>query len=427
MKIVQITPGAGGMYCGGCFRDNALVAELRRQGHTALMMPLYLPLTLDETDQSQDMPIFFSGINVYLQQKAPIFSHFPKLIRDLFTSRKLLKLAAGNTAKTKASDLGEITVSMLKGEQGKQAQELRDLISWLKTQDKYDVICLSNILLIGLASELGRELKLPVVCVLHGEDTYLDGLPNPYKQEAWKEIRTRISDVSLFIAPSEYYSKLMGDRLGIPEAKRKVIFNGINLEGYTKSPLPMNPPVLGFFARMCKEKGLDTLVRAFIETANKIPNLRLHVGGGCGPADEPFVEELKQELARAKLLDRVQFFPNVSREEKISFYSSLTIFSTPALYGESFGLYVIEAMASGVPVVQPNHAAFPEIIEETGGGIIYDPADPNGLVNAIVEMLSSRERLNAMSKKAREAVLEKFSIEKMARETVNVLATVVKS
>ncbi|MFT4692857.1 MAG: hypothetical protein ACI9OD_005097, partial [Limisphaerales bacterium] len=78
MNIVQITPGAGGMYCGNCFRDNALVAELRKLGHDTLMVPLYLPMTLDEEDQSAGTPIFFTGINVYLEQKIPLFRRAPK-------------------------------------------------------------------------------------------------------------------------------------------------------------------------------------------------------------------------------------------------------------------------------------------------------------------------------------------------------------
>src|SRR2546430_4099685 len=124
MNIGQIAPGAGGMYCGNCFRDTALVPALRRQGHEVLMGPLYLPLTLDEDDQSAGTPIFFSGINVYLEQKSPLFRAAPGWFHDLFTSRALLKLAAGKAAKTRAQDLGELTLSMLRGEEGNQAREL---------------------------------------------------------------------------------------------------------------------------------------------------------------------------------------------------------------------------------------------------------------------------------------------------------------
>src|SRR5689334_12726206 len=118
MNIIQITPGAGAMYCGNCFRDNALVAALRKSGHQAVMVPLYLPLTLDEDDQSAGTPIFFTGINVYLEQKSALFRHAPGWLHNLFASRPLLKWAAGKTASTRAEDLGEITLSMLRGENG---------------------------------------------------------------------------------------------------------------------------------------------------------------------------------------------------------------------------------------------------------------------------------------------------------------------
>ena len=89
MNIIQLTPGAGAMFCGNCFRDNALVAALRKLGHSITMVPLYLPLTLDEVDQSGDTPIFFSGINVYLEQKSGLFSQTPGWLHDLFASRPL--------------------------------------------------------------------------------------------------------------------------------------------------------------------------------------------------------------------------------------------------------------------------------------------------------------------------------------------------
>src|SRR5438477_9222185 len=147
MTIIQITPGAGAMYCGNCLRDNALVRELRKMGHSVTMVPLYLPLTLDEEDQSAATPVFFSGINVYLGQKSALFRDAPAWLRNLFASRSLLSWAAGRAAKTRAKDLGELTLSMLRGEEGNQARELDELLRWiLEAEQRPDVICLSNAL-----------------------------------------------------------------------------------------------------------------------------------------------------------------------------------------------------------------------------------------------------------------------------------------
>ena len=220
------------MFCGGCFRDNALVAALRKLGHSTVMMPLYLPLTLDEENQSAGTPIFFSGVNVYLAQKSALFRNAPNWLHKILASPILLKFASGQAGKTHPRDLGELTVSMLRGEEGNQARELDPLIDWLKTSEKPEIISLSNALLIGLARRLKKELRVPIVCSLQGEDSFLDSLLQPHRDLAWKVLSERAADVDLFIAPSKYYGDLMSKRLGIPVDRIHVIYNGINLEGY---------------------------------------------------------------------------------------------------------------------------------------------------------------------------------------------------
>ena len=426
MNIVQITPGAGGMYCGNCFRDNALVAALRQLGHPTLMVPLYLPMTLDEADQSAGTPTFFGGVNVYLEQKSAFFRHAPKWLHALLDSPALLKFAAGRAAKTRAEDVGDLTISMLRGEEGNQARELDDLIAWLRTQPKPDVICLSNAMLAGLVRKLKRELQAPVVVMLQGEDAFLDAIPEPTRTEVWRTLAERVAEADLFIAPSRYFGDLMAKRLNLPADKVKVVFNGINLEGYGETSKVQSPKskvqVLGFFARMCKEKGLDVLVEAFIllKQRGQVPALKLRIGGGCGPGDEPFVNQLKQQLASAGLLGDVEFHPNLTREQKLAFLRSLTVFSVPANYGEAFGLYVIEALASGVPVVQPRTASFPELVDATGGGVLCEPGSAPDLAGAIEQLLLNPEQRQALAESGRKTVPEKFSIGRMTGELVQI-------
>jgi glycosyltransferase involved in cell wall biosynthesis len=424
VNIVQITPGAGGMYCGGCFRDNALVAALRKLGHDTLMLPLYLPLTLDEQDQSEGTPIFFSGVNVYLQQKIPCFRRAPAWLHRTLASPKLLKLLGGMAGNTRAEEVGELTVSMLRGEEGNQAREVDELVAWLKANHRCDVLSLSNVLLVGMARRLKQELRVPIVCMLQGEDTFLDGLPQAQRAMAWKILSERARDIDLFIAPSRYFAELMAQRLNLAAERVRVVHNGINLEGYERERPPVKvgrAPILGYFARMCAEKGLGLAVDAFIELKKRglTPNVKLHVGGGCGPGDEPFIEEQKGRLDAAGVLSDVTFFPNVSRAEKISFLESLDVFCTPALYGEAFGLYVIEAMAAAVPVIQPRHAAFPELIEATGGGVIAEP-NATALAMAIEDLLLNTQRARAFGEAGRSAVLQHFTVQRMAEDVVNV-------
>lgn len=431
MHLVQITPGAGAMYCGNCFRDNALVRELRGLGHDVTMVPLYLPLTLDELDESSGTPIFFGGISVYLEQKSNLFQRTPHWLRRLLATRKLLAWAGSRAAKTKADEVGDMMLSMLRGEEGRQARELDELIAWLKSQPQPDVICLSNALLVGLARKLKAELGAPVLCTLQGEDAFLDGLPDSHREPAWQLLRERAADVDHFIAPTQYFGDLMTRRLGLPAEKVSVVHNGISLEGYEpQSPKSkaqsQSAPVLGYLARMCKEKGLDTLVEAFIvlKQRGKVPRLKLQIGGSCGPGDEPFVKSLRKRLAEAGYIGEVAFFPNLSRAEKIDFLRGLTVFSAPALYGEAFGLYLIEAWASGVPVVQPRHAAFSELIEAAGGGILAEPGDPKSLAEKIEEVLLDPNRAQALAQAGQTAVRERFTTAAMAQATLRVFEIV---
>ena len=421
MNIVQITPGAGAMFCGNCFRDNALVAALRRQGHSVLMIPLYLPLTLDEADQTDGVPIFFNGVNVYLEQKSEWFRKAPAWIHRISASPALLKWASGRAAKTRAADLGEITLSMIRGEEGNQAREVEQLLGFLKTQPKPDIICLSNALLAGLARRFKSELKVPIACVLQGEDTFLDSLPESHRALTWKTLAERCADIDLFIPPTRYFGDRMRERLNLPPERVRVVYDGISLEGYESVQSP-EAPVLGYFARMCREKGLDTLVEAFIllKERNRVPNLKLKVGGGCGPSDQPLVDALRERLKVKVFLDDVEFFPNVDRAGKLEFLRSLSVFSVPALYGEAFGLYVIEALASGVPVVQPRHAAFPELIELSGGGALCEPGNPKALADTLETLLLDPEKARALGAAGRKSVLEKFSAEQMAKEVARV-------
>lgn len=419
------------MFCGGCLRDNALVAALRKLGHSVTMVPLYLPLTLDDADQTGDNPIFFGGISVYLDQKSARFRNAPRWLHRLLSSKCLLRRAARSAGKTQPAELGPLTASMLRGEQGNQAGELDELISWLLKQERPEVISLSNSLLAGLARRFKQELAVPIVCSLQGEDAFLDALPEGIREDAWATLAERAEDIDRFIAPSFYYAELMSKRLGLTSDRVMVIHNGINLDGYempraTADPAFSGEPSVGYFARMCPEKGMHLLIDAYIELCRRqqIPNVKLKIGGSCGPTDEAFVRQQKEKLAEAGVLDAVQFHPNISRQEKLAFLKSLSVFSVPAIYGEAFGLYVIEALAAGVPVVQPRDGAFPELLRETAGGLICDPTAP-AIANGLEELLLNPRRLAQIGDIGQKNVRDKFSAQRMAGEVAQVFRQVI--
>lgn len=431
MKIVLLTPGAGKMYCGGCIHDNTLVSALNKLGHQAIMLPLYLPPTLDEYQNISSYPIFFSGINVYLDQIFPLFRKFPEWIRKLTANQTLLKFVANLSSSTSASDVGEIAVSMLKGEQGNQKQDLLELITWLKDNFKPEIVCLSNSLLIGMARLIRKELGVKVVCQFQGEDSYIDSMKEPYRSQVWDIISERSRDVEFFISPSHFYKKLMAQRLEIDESKIKVVYNGINVEDYTSSKTedkkPDSTKHLGYLARMCPAKGLHILIEAFIILKKQlaVTNLKLSVGGTCvGKSDHHFIEKLKQKLHLAGLLNDVEFLHNIDKPTKLNLLRRIDLFTVPAVQFEAFGLYVIEAMSAGAPVVQPKHSSFIELIEQTNGGILYEPNNPLALAEAIKSLLDNPDKLAVLSENARKAVSVKFNSIVMAQNFVNALEPV---
>ena len=219
-------------------------------------------------------------------------------------------------------------------------------------------------LLAGSARRIRAETRAPVVCSLQGEDSFLDLLREPYRSDAWRVVAERAADVDLFVSPSRFFARLMGERLNIPRDRIRVVPNGINLSGYEAAAAKAAPPTLGFFARMCLEKGLDRLIGAFIRLKNRngLGDLKLRVGGGCGPADQAVVDELRYTLAAHHLLDDVEFCPNLSRAAKQDFLRSLTVFSVPSRHPEVFGLHVLEAMV----VRRPGRPAGPRRFFRTG-------------------------------------------------------------
>jgi len=421
MKLFLLTPGTGSYHCGVCMRDNALAKELHRLGHDAVMLPMYLPLTLDEEAASPDSPIFFGGINVYLQQKFALFRHTPRWLDSLFNSRWLLKKVAGSAAsQTGGPDVGDLTHSMLLGEEGKQGKELDELIDWMRQHGKPDAVWLSTALLVGLARRIKTELGIPVLGSLQGEDSFLDSLAEPWRTRCWETLAERSRDVSAFVAPSRYYAELMGKRMRLNAEQLHVIPNGVALEDFRPPMSPPDPPTIGYLARMTAGKGLGTVIDAFVllKKRGHFPRVKLQVAGAMTAGDQIYVDSLKEKLAAAGCGEQVDFLPNISREEKTAFLQRITLLSVPASYGEAFGLYVAEAWAAGVPVVQPDCAAFTEMIEATGAGRLFEPANTGALVSEWEKLLGNPAEAHALGMRGRGAAEREYTITRMAERFV---------
>jgi glycosyltransferase involved in cell wall biosynthesis len=424
MRIIQITPSAGdGFYCENCLRDIALVKTMRKLGHDVLAVPLYLPLPIDEIGLGSKTPIFFGGINVYLQQKLAFFQKTPRWFDRLLDSPKLLRWVGRRAGMTSASDLGRTTISMLRGEKGRQIKELDRLLEWLcARENKPDVVCLSNILLIGLAGPIRQRLGVPVVCLLQDEDGFLDGLPSHYSEQAWQILAERADDIDAFIAVSHYYADVMRQRLKLVSEGIFVVYIGIPLEKYGLRQSKPEIPTIGYLSQMCPEKGLDTLVDAFIhlKKKEKLKNMRLRITGGRRANDEKFINRIRKQLNSCKLIDDVDFLTDFDYDHKIAFLQNLSVLSVPEKKPVAYGLYVLEALAAGVPVVQPSSGVFPELLEMTGGGVLCEPNNAGALASTIEPLLLKPSYAEKLGKQGRDAVFKKFNIEQTAQELVRI-------
>ena len=396
MKVAYITAGAAGMYCGTCIHDNMVATVLKKQGHNVALIPTYTPTRTDETNVSMDR-VFFGGINVYLQQKLSIFRHTPWAIDKLFDNRALLNGIARFSGSTDARDLGELTVSMLQAEHGHQKKELTKLVKWIAEENKPDIVYLTNSMLVGFTTEIKKALDVPVVCALQGEDIFLQDLIEPYKTEAMTLLRKRAAETDGFVAPCGYYARFMADTyLGVPVDNIDIVPLGLNMDGHGMLVEKTEPPpfIIGYLARICPEKGLHILVDAFLIIAEALgaDNVQLHVAGYLGKKDEPYLEELANQIRDAGLSDSFVHHGEVTRTQKIDFLNRLHVFSVPSVYRESKGLSIIESLANGVPVVQPHHGTFPEMIDATGGGLLVEPESPEALATGIMELLKDAEQ-----------------------------------
>ncbi|MCK4765707.1 MAG: glycosyltransferase family 4 protein [Candidatus Aminicenantes bacterium] len=417
MKIAYITPGHGGaFYCQNCFRDNALLSSLTTPGHEVIKVPMYLPGNLDDNGNVAGTPVFFGAINVYLKEKLPFYRHAPVWLERIFDSDALLQLAAKKAGSTRASGLEEMTISMLLGEEGRQASELDHLINYLY-EIKPDVVHLSNALLLGLAHRLKQDLGAGVVCSLQDENEWIDLMDENYQRKIWAIMAEKAADVDVFVTASRFYGAKSQKQLGIPGEKIKVICGGVDLEGYEQSPLPFDPPVIGYLCRMSEYFGLDILVEAFIRLKKESPfkDLKLFLSGGYVGDDKPFVNRLVKKINSFGFGKDVVIFKNFDKEHRIKFLKQLTLLSVPVPTGEAFGAYQVEAAAAGVPVVQPNVGCYPEFVETTGGGIIYEPNDSEHLSKAIASLLTDPERLRKLGEQGRTTVLDRFSMNHMAQ------------
>ncbi|HEX3047454.1 MAG TPA: glycosyltransferase family 4 protein [Bacillota bacterium] len=425
MRIVYITPGFGGaFYCQNGLRDQALITELRRIGHEITMVPMYLPLSADEPGG----PLFFGAISFYLQEQLPLFKRIPAWGERLLNSRFFLQWAAKQAGTSRAEGTEKITLAMLREVDGLQNQEMNRLITWLKNEIRPEVVHLSNALIIGLAPSIKRQLGVPVFCTLQDEDSWLDALAEPFSKMGWEEMKNSAAAVDAFVAVSDYYRDFIRRKLNSPGFPIQVIPVGVNPANYQKAPLSFEPPVVGYLSRLSKAGGLEILVEAFIRLKQepRFAKLRLRAMGGMTGDDRKFLNRMEKKLRENQASQAVEFFRDFDSESRFDFFQSLSVLTVPVEGGEAFGAYQIEALASGVPIVQPNVGAFPEIVQATGGGLLYEPNDPETLARTLMRLLDDPAWARTLGEQGRVAVTKNYHIEQIAGRMVALYQSYIK-
>ena len=468
MNISILAAGAGGMYCGSCMRDNALATALKRQGHAVTLVPLYSPLRTDAAAES--IPdVYYGGINVYLQHATRLFRHTPRMLDAIFDRPWLLNAAGSLGAQTDPKKLGSFTLDVIRGEDGAATKELNRLVEFLRTDVKPQVVSLPNLMFIGMARTFCQALGVPVVCELTGEDLFLDAMEDADRERIRAVIRSRVPDVTRFVATSDYYAGAMATYLGVERDRIDVVYTGLASEYLaSKSPSPGTPgegrgeglppdaanslgesvaanphpalsrrtgrgkteaPTIGYLARICSEKGLSRLIDAYI-LLRKMPgmeNVRLKVAGYLGPKDEKWFAALRRRIDESGIADGVEYVGEVDRDGKLAMLDSISVFSVPTAYPEAKGIYVLEAMARGVPVVQPAHGSFPELIRATGGGVLVPPGNAKALADALAELIRDPARRAELGRAGRAAVESTFTDERMAANMLKVYEAAMES
>ena len=334
---------------------------------------------------------------------------------------------SGLGVKTDPRQLGALTVSMLQGENGFQKKELLKLLSWLEKGPPPDIINLPNSLLIGLAEPLRAALQRPICCTLQGEDLFLKGLGEPYRSTALELMRRKVRFVDGFAPVSRYCSTFMQELLGIDPDKMHLIPLGVRVGDYGQRPSPRAGTFrVGFLSRIAPEKGLHLLCQAYrrLKRHHGVGSTRLEVAGYLGPEHRAYLHQVRKQIQAWGLAKEFRYHGALDRPAKIRFLENLDVLSVPATHDEQKGLPILEAMASGVPVVQPRRGSFTEMIEKTSGGLLTDPSQENSLEEGLYSIYRDESLAEKLAQNGRQGVKDHYSLSRMASAALEVYSAI---
>jgi len=250
-----------------------------------------------------------------------------------------------------------------------------------------------------------------------------------FRKEVWELMGKRGREVDAFVSVSDYYAAEIRKKMEIRDEQLHTIHIGVDPDDYNPCDIKEKEPIIGFISRMCEENGLHILVDAFIllKKDPKYASVKLKITGGKTGDDDHFIRNQKKKIKDASIEEQVCWVEEFEGEERQMFFDSVAVVSVPVVHGEAFGLYQLEALASGIPMVQPALGAFPEVVVLSRGGLVYTPNSPEQLAESLKQIILDREKLAELSRLGLEGVREHFDIKKQAEKLVEVYERVVRS
>lgn len=426
MHIAIVTAGGAGMFCGSCMHDNAWARALIAAGHRATLIPTYTPIRVDEEDLSIDR-VFFGGINVYLESRSRIWRAIPDSLKKWLDRPGVIstitRWAGTGAISNSATDLGDITLAMLAGESGPLKEAGDELARFLRDLNP-DAVIFSNALLCGALRRLKQLYRGPVYCILQGDDVFLDELSPPLRARVIDQMSARGAEFDGFLTHTEFYADYISQYLRLPREKFQTIPLSIDAGDLPvpATPRPADAPfTVGYFARIAPEKGLHHLVEAFDLHRREHPDSRLLIGGYLPERHAGWFKDLQERMNEWNGAARYIGSPD-SLEEKREFYSQIDVLSVPTEFLEPKGLYVLEALATGVPAVQPAHGSFPELLTRTSGGLLVPPRHAASLAEAFTALKLDPTQRRQLGLQGAEAVRALHSPVALADATVQALS-----
>jgi glycosyltransferase involved in cell wall biosynthesis len=250
------------------------------------------------------------------------------------------------------------------------------------------------------------------VCYRKGCLPMRDWAPLMVQMKLWRKWR---SAFNLIVANSGAVKRRLVNE-GIRPVE--VVHNGVAEQ---KSRPPLRPPASVVFAgRLVREKGADTLIRAFRIVASKMPEARLTI---CG--DGPERTRLEQLVRALELSSAVEISGRQPHEEMARILSEAWVVAVPSHWEEPFGLVAVEAMMVGTAVVASATGGLPEIVQDGHTGFLVPPANVEALAAALHRLLGNRELAETMGAAGRSIALAQFCETKMTERFLHLYQSLV--